>query len=47
MLKSITTVALFIVAFLAPVMVSTIAPYSELGALAFAEEEKKSLNLRM
>ena len=41
MLKSITTVALFTVAFLAPVMVSTVAPYSDLGASAFAEEEKK------
>ena len=41
MLKSITTVALFSVAFLAPVMVSSIAPYSDLGASAFAEEEKK------
>ena len=41
MLRNITTLALFSVAFLAPVMVSTIAPYSELSASAFAEEEKK------
>ena len=41
MLKNITTIALFSVAFAAPLMVSKIAPYSDFSASAFAEEEKK------
>jgi len=41
MVKSITTLTLFSVVFLIPVMVSTVVPYSDFGASAFAEEEKK------
>ena len=41
MLKNITTIALFSVAFAVPLMVSKIAPYSDFSASAFAEEEKK------
>ena len=41
MLKSITTITLFYAVFLMPVMVSTVAPYSDFGASAFAEEKEK------
>lgn len=41
MFKYIATIALFSVIFLMPVMVSTVAPYSDLGASAFAEEKEK------
>ena len=41
MLKYITTITLFSVAFLLPVMVSTVVPSSDFGGSAFAEEEEK------
>jgi tetratricopeptide (TPR) repeat protein len=41
MLKYITTITLFSAIFLIPVMVSTVAPYSDLSASAFAEEKEK------
>ncbi|MGB2102225.1 MAG: tetratricopeptide repeat protein [Porticoccaceae bacterium] len=41
MFRFITTTALFSLVFMMPVMVSTVAPYSDFSASAFAEEKEK------
>ena len=41
MFKRITTLSLFTVAFILPLMVSNVAPHSEFASSAFAEEEEK------
>ena len=47
MFRFITTTALFSLVFMMPVMVSTVAPYSDFSASAFAEEkEKEELKLK-
>ena len=41
MLKNITTITLFSIVFMLPVMISTVVPSSDFGGSVFAEEKKK------